>query len=58
MIVLAVILLVFLLNLSFMILESRNRVWQKGRFWALVIGVGIVLGGVIYNNIHVILGSA
>lgn len=50
MIVVITILLAFVLNLTFMFLESRDEVWKQGKFWIMLISLGIVLGTVIYGT--------
>ena len=50
MIVLFTVLLAFFLNLIFLVLECRNRVWQERKFWVLLTVLVLVVATAIVGN--------
>jgi hypothetical protein len=44
------ILLAFGMNLGFLVLEHRQKIWQEGRFWVAITGLGLLTGTFLLGN--------
>jgi hypothetical protein len=44
------ILLAFGMNLGFLVLEHRQKIWQEGRFWVAITGLGLLTGTFLLSN--------
>lgn len=49
MVVIITILIAFVLNIIFLVLENRGGIWKRSKFWVMLLSLGIVLGTVIYG---------
>ena len=47
MIVLFSVIIAFIMNVVFMIMEYRQAIWREGRFWVSLLGLGMVTGTLI-----------
>ena len=49
MLVFLTVLFVFMLNLTFFLLEGGKTCWRQGRFWVVLLCLGLALGTAIYG---------
>ena len=44
------IILAFGMNIGFLVLEHRHKIWQKGRFWVAITGLMLLTGTFLLGN--------